>query len=84
MFTWEGEHPAVQAGLSLTVWREATNQLQETLKRSPNPDSEGRDAPVLGAFAVSCPCCYGQNGGSLVLLLLLLLSHFNRVHTLLI
>ena len=46
------------------------------LKQSPNPGSEGRDAPVRGAFAVSCPCCYGQNGGSL--LLLLLLSRFSR------
>ena len=32
------------------------------LKQSPNPGSEGRDAPVRGAFAVSCPCCYGQEG----------------------
>lgn len=34
-------------------------------KRSPNPGSEGRDGPVPGAFAVSCPCGYGQEGSLL-------------------
>ena len=35
------------------------------LKQSPHPGSEGRDAPVRGAFAVSCPCCHGQEGSLL-------------------
>lgn len=37
IFTWEGEHPALQAGLSPTVWREATNHLQKTAETEPQP-----------------------------------------------
>lgn len=39
--------------------------FRRQLKQSPNPGSEGRDAPVRGAFALSFPCCYGQKGSLL-------------------